>query len=140
MIRKLEDRWMEQTIQLVKDYSIEIGFPDQFHRLHTGHKLNAMDVCFIYTIADDVAGLIGGSVYPSPWNPAITTFHEEIFYIAPSIRSKGVGRELMEAFMDEIDKRNYAMSTMKLMFNSPDIEELYKKHDYIKLETTYIRR
>ena len=141
MIRKLNHpKWIAPTTDLIKDYAFYLGFGEHFKWVHAAKSIETMDLCLIWTIGEEVHGVIGGRFSPSPWNPETKTFHEEIYYITPTARGKGVGRELITAFIEELDDVDAEMITMKLMFNSPQVEALYEEHGFSKLETTYIRR
>lgn len=116
---------------LYSKYSIKHSASLLAHLVDTG-------ICLIDIDSDNnVNGVIGGLVSGNIWNPTIKQVDEVIYYVREEKRRSTIGFKLIKEY-DKLTKE-YPLSTLKLMHNSPDLTKHYNKLGYELLEKTYLR-
>lgn len=143
MIRKGKVEDIPQLVKLNRMFANEL--PDSFIRDNFNMKtIGALyyeiidkGVCYVYSDVSEVHGVIAGAVSKNIWNPYIIQLDEVIFYIHPDHRRRSIGTDLLDEYTNAA--KNYKLSTLKLMHNSPDMEEYYNNLGYNYLERTYVR-
>ncbi|MCL4767784.1 MAG: GNAT family N-acetyltransferase [Hyphomicrobiaceae bacterium] len=109
-VRRLEARDKPHWLELFKGYIAfyKASLPDEVMEL-TWQRLIAGDpdfhVCLVATDAADVpVGIAHALFHRSTWSPTWYCYLEDLF-VAPAVRTKGIGRALIEAVYKEADAR-----------------------------------
>ena len=140
MIRlaRLDD--IPKIIPLVEQFATEQNMRDDLDIKSTAKVLSMSvsdDLCYV-SEQDGIVGVIGGIKSPNIWNSWKTQIDEIIYYVYPYYRKGSTGARLLSTYTEAI-KDNCYISTLKLMANSPDLTQHYKKLGYVETETTYMR-
>ena len=137
MIRRADLDDIIHLLPLVECFSKEIGLHELFSKKDASRAIALSIDTGVCYIDDSYRGLISGTPSPSIWNMHVPILSENIFYVSSEGRRAGIGKELLLAYNK--DAEQYKLNSLKLMHNSPDIEELYKTLGYTRAETTYMR-
>lgn len=142
MIREAVVEDIIKIIPLVERFASEIGeyYADKFNKRHTAVVIkNCIDygVCLVNDVDGNITGVIAGLASGNLWNPAVTQLDEQIYYVLPEYRGGTAGLRLIRAYHQTAQR--FEISTLKLMYNSPDISKHYEKMGYQELERTFVR-
>ena len=137
MIRRAEIDDIPKLLPLVKQFAGEIGLDGLYSHKDAAKALSMSITDGVCYIDSEYRGIISGTISPSLWNQHVPILSENIFYVSSEGRRIGLGSELLSAY-DE-DAKQYKLNSLKLMHNSPDIEDKYKSLGFVKAETTYMR-
>ena len=137
MVREARLDDIVRLLPLVEEYSNEIGLNDYYDKKTTAHTLRLCVFEGLCLCDENYNGIIAGSTTHSPWNSYVRVLHEHIYFVKPNARNGTLGKLLLQ----EYDRRSkdWELNSLKLMHNSPDIRERYKRLGYREAETTYMR-
>ena len=124
MIRRADLDDIIHLLPLVECFSKEIGLHELFSKKDASRAIALSIDTGVCYIDGSYRGLISGTPSPSIWNMHVPILSENIFYVSSEGRRAGIGKELLLAYNK--DAEQYKLNSLKLMHNSPDIEELYK--------------
>ena len=132
-----------RLLPLVKAFADEIGFGEDYSHKCAAQTLSdaiSTGVVLVEEKDDELVGLIVGSIARSPWNPFKLMIEELMFYVNEDYRNTRAGYMLLKTYTDRVSDMDLYASSLKLMYNSPDLTKVYEKLGYKLLEKTFVKK
>lgn len=97
------------------------------------------DGCLI--VSRDGQSAIGGMIFPYHFNKAHLAAQELFWWVDEKDRKNGLGKKLLKGFSDWAAEKGATTLHMIALSNASHdhVENLYKKHGFDRLETTYVK-
>jgi GNAT superfamily N-acetyltransferase len=118
----------------------------QFADYHVGSAYALLEMLLehgVLLVADDggeVVGMVGLIVSPFPFNLAVKTAHEVMWWVNPEARATGAGHALLRAVEPACREAGVVAIQMIHLANSPpQAAILYGRAGYDHSETSYIK-
>jgi len=84
-----------------------------------------------------ISGIIGGNMGPHQFNQKLRVLSEQFWWVSPCARDKGVGRNLLEAFLGLGESCDIV--TVALEHDSPVPEKYLERFGLMPFERTYLK-
>lgn len=126
----------------------------KFLQLHPANLQKEYDLQYLLQLADNLIanhvvliaedsgaklGMILGLIVPNTFNPNYVGLQELVWWVKEESRSTSAALKLYKAFEDRAKELKVDFISMVSTSHTPILEKLYKKNNYIPVESVFIK-
>ena len=144
MIRDATTDDIPHLLPLMESFSSQLGewYSEQYNPRYISRLLQTCidsGIALTYESSGKPQGLILGLISQSIWNPNVTQVEEVAYYVSEAHRGSLSGGKLLLEYERRVQATGAQLSSLKLLYNSPELERSYNKLGYYKTETAYAK-